>query len=436
PLYNKLFSKIEKDNSSILLVDFNPAREDEFLKCLAKKDKNIYLLNRRRAAIWNLKSFLTAKNTKSIPVTYEQFLDSSDNEEIKKLTNDTVKKLNLLLSDEKLFSEIFSINNNSFWNYIRKYFRNFCVTRFSEAIYEMIGARKLLSNINPPAVLHFFGVSLQEKILIHEVKKRNISAIMVQHGTPHIFFPGWPTLNPISGTLPICDEKMVVWGNMIKDYAIKNGLRENDVIVAGSIRHDSYFKKKNHIDNGGIILVALMPFVIVYAEDQTITAFDRYEESLKILCRALQKIKNRKKIVKLHPGDTVFNTVYVEPMIRSIDPSVQIVVEADLTKLIPSADIVITLGLTTFLMDANIFEKPTVTIMYNHGEFLSRLSNGHSEFFENTDYVKFEEYIHNILVNDKIRNENIKKGIEFVNSYLANHGHASEYLANKISEIS
>lgn len=436
PLYNKLFSKIKKDNSSVLLVDFNPAREDEFLKCLAKKNKNIYLLNRRRAAIWNLKSFLIVKNTKSIPVTYEQFLDSSDNEEIKKLTNDIIKKLDLLLSDEKLFSEIFSINNHSFWNCIHKYFRNFCVNRFSEAIYEMVGARKLLSEINPSVILHFFGVALQEKILIHEVKKRNISAIMVQHGTPHIFFPGWSILNPISGTLPIYDEKMAVWGNMIRDYALKNGLRENNVIVSGSIRHDSYFKKKNHADNEGIILVALMPFVIIYAEDQTIAAFDKYEESLKILCRTLQKIKDRKKIVKLHPGDMVFNTIYVEPIIRSIDPSIQIVVEADLTNLIPSADIVITLGLTTFLLDANIFGKPTVTIMYNHGEFLSRLSNGHSELFENADHAKFEEYVHNILVNDKIRNENIIKGTEFVNSYLANHGHASEYLANIISETS
>lgn len=434
PLYNKIFSNKRKKFSSILLVDFNPAREDEFIKCLSRKNKNIFLLNRRRAAIWNLKSFLTVKNTNSIPISYEQFLNSNDKIEIETLTKNVIQKLNSLLVDEALFSKIFSINNHSFWKSIQEYFKNYCINRFSEAVYEMIGSQKMLDNIRPSVVLHFFGVALQEKILIHEVKKRNILVVMVQHGTPHIFYPNWSKFNPMSGTLPIYDEKMVFWGEMMRNYALTNGMKENDIIVSGSIRHDSYFKKKMHNPQKGIILVALMPFVIFQAEDQAIAAFDKYEESLKIICKILSKITDRKKIIKMHPGDMAFNTVYVEPIIRSIDPSIQIVVEADLPTLISSSAVVITLGLTTFLMDANILERPTVTLMYNHGEFLSRLSNGHSKLFENNNSDKFEEYIHSILTNKETRDENIRKGIEFVNSYLANHGSASEYLAKKISE--
>ena len=432
PFYQKFFSNSKKNIPTVLLIDFNPAREDEFLRCLSKKHVNVFLLNRRRSAIWNFKSFLTVKNTNSIPITYEQFLDAQDKTEIETLIKDMKTKLNSLLSDYKLFSEIFSISDYSFWPYIQNYFKNYCLDRFSEAIHEMIGSRKLLSHIHPSIILHFFGVALQEKIIIHEAKKQNISSIMLQHGAPFIFFPGWAESNPISGTLPIYNEKMAVWGNMMKEYALMNGMNEDDIIVSGSTRHDSYFKENYQNNESGIILVALLPYFFKSAEDQSISSFKKYEESLKIICNVLKKIKDRKKIIKLHPTDMKFNSIIIEPIIRNIDPSIQIVVEADLTKLIPSASVVITQGLTTFILDSNVFHKPTVTLVYDHKEFMSKLSHGYSKLFENHDHKKFEEYVHDLLENEKIRNENIRKGIEFLHSYLSNHGTASEFLANKI----
>lgn len=433
PIYQKIFTNPKKNIPSLLLLDFNSSKEDEFLISLSKKNTNIFLLNRRRSAIWNFKSFLTVKNTHSIPITYEQFLNSNDKTEIRILIDNMENKLNSLLSDDVLFSEIFSIFNYSFWLHIKNYFKNFCLDRFSEAINEMVGSRKLLSSINPSIILHFFGVALQEKIIIHEAKKQNISSIMIQHGAPFIFFPGWAKLNPMSGTLPVYDEKMAVWGNMMKEYASMNGMNEDDIIVSGSTRHDPYFKNNNH-DNDGIILVALLPYFFKSAKDQSINSFKKYEESLKIICNVLKKIKDRKKIIKLHPGDMKMNSITIEPIIRSIDPSIQIVVEADLTKLIPSADVVITLGLTTFILDSNTFHKPTVTLVYDHEEFVSKLSHGYTKLFENHDHEKFEEYIHNLLNDETIRNENIKNGVDFLSSYLSNHGTASEIFSNKIMD--
>jgi hypothetical protein len=432
PLFQKLFSNPKKNISSVLLLDFNSSKEDEFLECLSKKNTNIFMLNRRRSAIWNLKSFSTVKNTNSIPITYEQFLNSQDKTKIEILINDMKIKLDSLLSDYALFSKIFSINGNSFWPHIQNYFKNFCLDRFSEAIYEMIGSRKLLSQINPSVILHYFGIALQEKIIIHEAKKQNISSTMIQHGAPFIFFPRPAKLNPFAASiLPIYDEKMAVWGSVMKEYALDNGMNEDSIIVSGSTRHDSYFKANSHNDKG-IILVALLPYYFKSSIDQSIDSFKKYEESLKIICNTLKKITDRKKIIKLHPTDMKFLSIPVELIIRNIDPSIQIVVDADLSKLIPSADIVITLGLTTFILDSNVFHKPTVTLLYDHEEFVSKLSHGYSELFKNHEAKKFELYIQNILVNEKLRNENIEKGSDFLYSYLSNHGNASEYLANKV----
>jgi hypothetical protein len=433
PIFKKVFSRIKKGSSSILLIDFNSSREDDFLRSLKKKNVNVFLLNRRRSAIWNLKSFFAVKNTNSIPTTYEEFFAAQDKKQIKVEIQNMKIKFESLFSDDKLFSEIFSISGITFWPQIKNYFKNYCLDRFSEAIYEMVGSRKLLSVINPSVILHFFGVSLQEKIIIHEAKKQNITCIMLQHGAPHIFLPGWAEFNPMSGTLPVYKEKMAVWGQMMKEYALKNGMSEDDLIVSGSIRHDPYFKKNIPVKDG-VILVALLPYFFKRAEDQSISSFHKYEESLKIICNVLSKIKNRKKIVKLHPTDMNFNSMFIEPIIHEIDPSIQIIVEADLTKLIPTADIVITHGLTTFILDSNIFQKPTVTLMYNEEEFSSELSHGYSKLFEYANSEKFEIYVHDLLKDKKIRNENISNGIKFLNSYLSNQGDASEFLSNKICE--
>jgi hypothetical protein len=430
-MYNKLFSKINTENS-ILLIDFDASKENEFLKQISKKGKNIFLLNRRRSAIWNFKSFKTIKNTKSIPISYEQFLNKYDKNEIKKSIKNIEEKLDLLLSDKELFSNLFSIQNISFWNHIQKHFKNYCQDRFRESIYEIIGSRKLLTKIKPSAMLHFFGIALQEKIIIQEALKQNIIPMMLQHGAPYIFSSRWPELNPVVGTLPVHDEKIAVWGNMMKDYAIENGMKEENVIVSGSIRHDPYFKIENKYEEKGIILVALMPYVINHSYHLSISEYEKYEEALEILCITLKKIKNRNKIFKLHPSDHGFNSKIMKQVIYSIDPSSKIIIQGELTKIIPAAELVITVGLTTFLLDSNIFKKPTITLMYNHQEFLNKLCHGYTKLFEYTDKIKFEEYIHKILKKQDIRKENIHKGTEFVNSYLSNQGISSECLIKEI----
>ena len=84
------------------------------------------------------------------------------------------------------------------------------------------------------------------------------------------------------------------------------------------------------------------------------------------------------------------------------------------------------------ILISNTFHIPTVTLVYDHEEFVSKLSHGYTKLFENHDHEKFEEYIHNLLTNRKIRNENIQNGKTFLSSYLSNQGNASEFFANKI----
>lgn len=431
-----LFTSINEKKPFVLLVDFNPVQYDKFLHELSKKNINILLLNRRRVASWNFKSFSIIRKTKSIPITYEHFLKQQDKQEIHELITTMTKNLEVLLSNEKLFDDIFSVNVKPFWGYLSKYFKDFCIERFKEAIYEMVGAEKFLSVIKPSIILHFYDVALQEKLLIYYARKNKIPNVMIQHGTPYLSLPGFTALNHIHGTIPIYpDKKVAVWGNVMKDYCLHEGVKENDVIVSGSLRHDEFFQLKNMQNpEKGIIVIALGQLNNLNVDTQTLSTYDKYENSLNIICKVLKKITDRKKIVKLHPGDMVFNTVSVESIIHKIDPTIQIVVSTDLGKLLQSADVVITVGLTTVLLESNILEKPTLTLVADEQDHFSILNNGFTELFADTDEERFEKFLNDMLTNKKLRDNQIQKGINFVNAYMSNQGHASEYLAKKIFE--
>jgi len=434
-IYAKFFSKFESDKKSILLLDFNPALYEKFLSELSKLNLNILLLNRRRVAIWNLQSFNVVSKTKCIPVDYGRILDSYDKKKIDEYNDEVTQRLNKIFQNDDFFKNYFSIKNKSFWPSMRNYFISYCQDRFKEGIYEMIGSRKLFEKFKPSLILHFYESSLQEKVIIREGRKQNTPSILVQHGTPFLSFPDLISLTPITGYRPFYDDKKIaVWGNVMKKFVMDSGLKEENIVVTGSMKHDSFFEtiNKTH-ENEKVILVALGAMPPFNVDNQSIETYDNYVKCLEVICETIKKI-NCKKIVKLHPGDITFDTVVVEPIIKKIDPTIQIIVETDLIKLIKSSSIVITVGLTTFLLDSNILKKPTITLVYDKQDFLSANSNGYAELFSFSDKPKFEKYLRKILTNSEALNQNVKKGSEFVKNYLEHPSYASEYFAKIISE--
>ena len=436
PFFNTIYSHSNKNNPSVVLVDFNPSLYQIFLKKLSFKTKNIFLLNRRRVAVWNLESFKTVKNNKCILGSYEHHIDKNDNDIINNQINIMKKKLKLLFSNDNLFSDLFSINGISFWNYFSEYFTNYCEDRFTEAIYEKIAAKNFLLKTKPSLIIHFYEVSLQEKILIHEARKQNISSIILQHGTPHVSFPGFPGLNSIHGTLPLNnDKKIALWGPIMQKYAIDQKIEENNLIISGSPRHDSFFKLKNNIfPDKGLILITLGQIDKKNAGSQLTNTYIQYEKAITLICNTLKNISDRKKIIKLHPGDMIWKSVIVEPLIKKIDPQIQIIVDGNLPKIIQSSSLIITVGLTTVLLEANILEKPTLTILSDPQERLSASSSGNTMFFNANEEERFKNTVNEILMKKEISKIFVNNGNDFIKKYLANPGNASEYLANIIDQ--
>lgn len=438
PIFNSFFPNFNNHQKSIILVDFNPSLYGELFKNLSTKNKNIFLLNRKRAAIWNFNSFKIVKNNKCIIASYEQHLTKLDRVEIQNKINEFNKKLDNLFANGQLFSEIFSVDGFEFWTYISESFNKFCKTRFEEAIFEIISSKKFIEKIKPTLIVHMYEVALQEKILIHEARKQNIMSMILQHGTPAISFPDFPKINSIHGTIPLYDDKKTaVWGPIMQKYALEHGIKVDNIINSGSPRHDSFFHvQKMDFKNDGLILVILAQIDKKNIGSQLTNTYIQFENSIKIVCDTLKKITDRKKIIKLHPGDMVWRSVIVEPLIKKIDPEIQILVDGNLPNLILSSSVVISIGLTTVLLEANILKKPTMTIIFDPQERSSSSSSGYTTYFNSDERIKFENTLFDILQDHKISDFCVNKGTEFVKKYLANPGTSSEYLANKIDEYS
>ena len=124
------------------------------------KNSNIQpiFFNFRRPYFWNLKSFNIINQTEGQIITdkiltkqnREKILENQ--EKIKNEFNDLLKKFN--------FEDFFAINNNSFWNIIKKEFLNMCFTRINEAIELIeIGKSRKIYDGNKCCILNF-GVLL------------------------------------------------------------------------------------------------------------------------------------------------------------------------------------------------------------------------------------------------------------------------------------
>ena len=170
------------------------------------------------------------------------------------------------------------------------------------------------------------------------------------------------------------------------------------------------------------------------AGSQLTNTYIQYEKAITLICNTLKNISDRKKIIKLHPGDMIWKSVIVEPLIKKIDPQIQIIVDGNLPKIIQSSSLIITVGLTTVLLEANILEKPTLTILSDPQERLSASSSGNTMFFNANEEERFKNTVNEILMKKEISKIFVNNGNDFIKKYLANPGNASEYLANIIDQ--
>jgi hypothetical protein len=422
-----LKNKKSKSDRNYLLLEFNPSVYNDLLYVAKKNNVNIKLLNLRRPAIWNISSLKTVLKSRCEIINYN-LGEKNENE------NNMVNNLREIFSMNQILSDIFSIKDKSFWFLIKEDFTKFCISRFSVAIQQNKMIKTVLKNQKINCILGWNDSLQIEKTAMTIGKKMNIPTVVLQHGLvshrdnadkmeSHI---------RISGLLPLVSEYFAVWGKIMQNYAIKMGMKKENVAIVGSPRYDSFFNKKINPKKRKIILFATSGLGNNHVAGFTSNVLEEYEDSIKTVCNTIKKLEGYELVVKLHPYSTDF--IDIKKIIKDIDPSVKIIQNINISKLIEECDILITYNSSTVLLEAMILEKPTIAIQLND---ITELQKEPIFRYNTISAINHEELENTLksLLEDDVSNNKITNGKKLVNDYISNPTNSSEELLRFLQNL-
>lgn len=425
---HKLFgpkNRISKNKKSVLLVEFDTIKFQKFFSMLPKFPLNLILFDRRRPPIWNLTSFSIIKKSNCAIATYHDVCDSNMWNSIEEGVSTTKEKTNLLWSKDDFFQSFFSIFGFSFWVSLKPIFIELYEKRSLEAITEIEITKRVLNKYTPTSIVVWSENGFNEQIVIYLARQLEIPLILIQH-----YGIVWDThqafeYNKLAGIFPLESDKFVAWGEISKKYAINCGIPSKKIEVLGSPTYDKIFEEKNNevkLMNNYILLATSSPNNSKVT-DITVKTNENYELAIRKVCQIASKM-NKKLIIKLHPFQDELD---ITDLVKEIDPKITIVKTGDIIPLIKSCEILIVTDISSVILEAQIFEKPVISISikdYGFGDPEVYISNSCIR----TDPDNFEKVLNHTLNNIKSRKNIVTKGNKFVEDSLSNRGTATEAL--------
>ena len=237
-------------------------------------------------------------------------------------------------------------------------------------------------------------------------------------------------MNKFKGVLPIYSELFFVWGNLTKNYALDYGIAKNRIIEIGSPIHDLTWEMKKGIESKNILL-ALPPITENIIDDLKIETIDNYKSSIKKIYQICKK-NNKKLIIKAHPAPSKIN---LDEYIKKIDPDIVLIKSGNIAEFIKKCSVLITIDISTSMLDAQIFNKPIISIL------IKDVPQNESQIIKSNSFVEMKNIddLDHVLLRLLSDNENRKKQIigqqDFLKKYLVNLGTASDKFLTQLESI-
>ena len=428
----KIFNLYSKPSTldSILLLDFNPTIYENLLIELSKSNKKILLLNQRRPAIWNFKSLRIIRNSNAKIIdlnSYSHFLSTS---ELDHARNSFIK-LQDMWNFEKFFEEIFSIENISFWNSIKKSFMETCNRRFEESIRRILLLEKLFEKNKIINILEWAETGQEEKEVLSVAKRMQINSVMLQHAmysTAKIWEKFGRFLARFS--YPLISNQQAVWGDLTEEYAISHGNTPSKIFKTGSPRHDPFFNYKTTKTESGLVLLATTGASGIFTQGSTTDIFIKFDNFVREVYEVMKKFPDKKLIVKPHPQSDFINNV--TQLIKDIDPEIPIIYDTDLPELISQCDAVISFNTSTILLESIIMNKPAIDLQIEdwvHEHEITKMN----AIYSIDSINQIEDGLRKVLYDVNTKNELEKNSKIFIDKFLVNHGNASKHVSDLLT---
>ena len=432
-----LWFDFKKSNQkTVIFLEFSPPLYRKLIVNLRKHGFNVIFLNRRKPAVSDIKSIGVLRSTGAKIIDYDVLLDSKEKTQLHSLCEDYLKKFDYVFSNNEILSNIFLVEGFSLWNIIKKQLIKNYKNRMEEYLLSLIITKKILEKISISCIITLNEVGETEKSFL-AVNKKHVPSIMLEHGFS--IFVTNTTRFSILSNYPNFSDKIAVWSLNQKNFLENHhNIKSERIFVTGSPRHDSLFHKKSRINEKPLkVLIAPTPITQIQGFDTT-NFHLKFELVLTKICSILKRKSNVEIILKLHPSQSYHNEV-IQEIIKKMDRNIRIHLLTSVTNLIESSDSVITItlegwGPSTILLETMILKKPIMNIILDD-HFYDFPYVTEKAILTASPESNLEECIDKLLFDHDFRNELIKNGQNFIESYLYMPGRASENLTNKINSL-
>jgi len=433
--FNNLWVDFNDKRESILLLEFNPSAYGELIKNLSKTNKQIVLFNNRRSAIWNKSSINLLKSTNSKILSINKLMNQNQKQKIK---NESLKYEKILenILNEKSLSDIFILNDHSFWNELKHELIETFKNRLFWYLQLIYSSKMYIKNSNIHSILSLNVMGETEKSILSQ-SSNNTNSIMLEHAFAN--YTKEISRYDILSNYSLFPDKIAVWGKVQQMYLETiHKISDKNIIICGSPRHDSFFQSKNpKRTSKNTILLCPRPIVELTCHNST-QMYIKYERILKTTIQKLKTLPNTQLIFKLHPGDIAHNDL-IKKVIQKIDPSIVIFHTKPIDVLIRESDLVLVISPegfdpSTVILESIILKKPVINLILD--EKLYDFSyERHKAVLSITEKNDLQKIIMNLYDDSQYKNSLLLNGEKFLQDYLSNHGTASEIFAKELLKL-
>ncbi len=416
---------------SILLLDFNPVYFSYMLDEFSKNFDDVFLLNQRRPAVWNVESLKIVSKHKCKMLNLENFNDNITQKKIIMEQEDFLKKI-LALRNNKKVTGFFTVDGFDLWKIIQEELIPILVERGKEMIFRYTLIKKIFEKRNFSVVLEWAYTAFEERILNTEAKRKDIPIVFLQHSII-VEDPKYDIFLPFQPTLPGKGDIVAVYGQTIANFIRNKKIPENQIITSGSPRHDPFFNARKNARNDQSVLIATSSSYPRYkADGSDIRAYDNLQKTIQKLLLEIKKHPIKKPIIKLHPRKDYFE---LASFIRKIDKKVPIYKDQKSIEFLKDCDAVISTNFSTILLEGMILGKPTMWISTQREHLQEEGIIKKKATLFVTNYNEIENCINKLLNDNTFRKDLIDNANKYINEYFSNHGVSSRYLARKLREL-
>mgnify|MGYP001214174090 CR=1 FL=1 len=424
----KNYNKNLKNNFGF--IEFDSIKYEEIFQESNNFNEMFLLYNRHRPVFYNRNSLKIIKNSKILPFIPSKNILKISKEMIEKLHKNILENFHQFLNNDEFFSSFFQLNNIKFWPFLKSTLIKIFESKILDSLYEIEYAKIFLEKNNLKAIVILSECGFTEQIIIKLAKKFSIKIILLQHGIIIDNTSSYNYNKIITGTLPIESDYFFSWGKISSEYIKKLDSTNADVKLIGSSNLDRIFSKKiKKIKKPKNILLLTTGPRNQQSVGHHVHIWNEYEQIIKTIYSSVSK-HNFNLIIKRHP-DIAENDF--SPEFYSQFSDIEIFKNGDLSDLLVNSEFVISLGISSGILEAQILQKPVISINAEYDIF------GSTKYIPNScTHIQIEEFdklFSKIVTNSSSSNDLIQKGTNSLNNNISNIGNSSHVLFDCLIEL-